>query len=729
MKKFLYVAFFTFVFLFTASIIYLSTIGIETSKLNNLVIKEIKKKEPQIEVVLEKIKIKLDLKKFQLFLSTNNLKITYQNVEIPITELRIYTKLVKILKSKIEINQIVFAIEKLKIQDMQKLSIRIKPSNFKTYLLNNFEGGEIEKAAFDLNLDKDFKISDYQMSGTIKKVKAKIKNNFTIKDLSLNFIADKELVLINSVNASYKKFLISNGSIEVKKKNKIEIKGNFKTKFDLEKTQLSELFKGINFFKVNKIKAKGNLLHEFNLKIDKSFKIVDYDYKSKGDISQSQLVLKKSLRNKFIKKALKKITFEKTNIEINFNKKNKNLLAFDGLYSTDNLNYKKFKIQNSLKKNKQTFIIDLNLSEDLFIDIINFQADSKKKSNIKSKLIFKNNKFIFKSINFTEGKNIISIKDLILSNKGEIESFAYIDLLTFKNGEENNNFKIDLNKKLSIVGEKYDSSHLLKLLSSSKKSELLKNFNGEIIIKLKKLITKSQIPLNDFVLMGIIEKGKFNKLSSKSQFSADEFLDITLKKDPNGKKILEIYSDYPQALLTDYTFFEGVKDGNLFYNSVIDETGSASKLTIENFKIIKAPAFATLLTLADLGGIADILSGKGMSFDYLEINMTENNNVTTVDEILALGKSVSLQMSGYIEKKTGLVSLSGTLVPAKTLNILVSKIPVVGKILVGKKAGEGIFGVSFKLKGLPGKIKTTVNPVKTLTPRFITRALEHAKRK
>ena len=297
MKKFLYVAFFTFVFLFTASIIYLSTIGIETSKLNNLVIKEIKKKEPQIEVVLEKIKIKLDLKKFQLFLSTNNLKITYQNVEIPITELRIYTKLVKILKSKIEINQIVFAIEKLKIQDMQKLSIRIKPSNFKTYLLNNFEGGEIERAAFDLNLDKDFKISDYQMSGTIKKVKAKIKNNFTIKNLSLNFIADKELVLINSVNASYKKFLISNGSIEVKKKNKIEIKGNFKTKFDLEKTQLSELFKGINFFKVNKIKAKGNLLHEFNLKIDKSFKIVDYDYKSKGDISQSQLVLKKSLRN------------------------------------------------------------------------------------------------------------------------------------------------------------------------------------------------------------------------------------------------------------------------------------------------------------------------------------------------------------------------------------------------------------------------------------------------
>jgi hypothetical protein len=47
--------------------------------------------------------------------------------------------------------------------------------------------------------------------------------------------------------------------------------------------------------------------------------------------------------------------------------------------------------------------------------------------------------------------------------------------------------------------------------------------------------------------------------------------------------------------------------------------------------------------------------------------------------------------------------------------------------LVGDKVGEGVFGVSFKIKGLPGEVKTTVNPVKTLTPRFITRALEKMK--
>ena len=52
-----------------------------------------------------------------------------------------------------------------------------------------------------------------------------------------------------------------------------------------------------------------------------------------------------------------------------------------------------------------------------------------------------------------------------------------------------------------------------------------------------------------------------------------------------------------------------------------------------------------------------------------------------------------------------------------------------GEILIGKTVGEGLFGISFKIKGPPDNLKTTVNPVKTLTPRFITRALESVKKK
>ena len=74
------------------------------------------------------------------------------------------------------------------------------------------------------------------------------------------------------------------------------------------------------------------------------------------------------------------------------------------------------------------------------------------------------------------------------------------------------------------------------------------------------------------------------------------------------------------------------------------------------------------------------------------------------------------------------MSLRGTLVPATIINRTISSIPILGKILIGDKIGEGVFGVSFKIKGTPKDLKTTVNPIKTLTPRFITRTLEKIKK-
>ena len=106
--------------------------------------------------------------------------------------------------------------------------------------------------------------------------------------------------------------------------------------------------------------------------------------------------------------------------------------------------------------------------------------------------------------------------------------------------------------------------------------------------------------------------------------------------------------------------------------------------------------------------------------------MSNNKGFLKLDEIYAVGPSISVLMEGYKEN-TGLTSLRGTLVPAKNLNRFLSKIPVIGKIIIPDQIGEGLFGVSFKMKGMPGKIKTTINPIKTITPRFITKALEKVK--
>ena len=130
--------------------------------------------------------------------------------------------------------------------------------------------------------------------------------------------------------------------------------------------------------------------------------------------------------------------------------------------------------------------------------------------------------------------------------------------------------------------------------------------------------------------------------------------------------------------------------------------------------------------MASLQGIADLLTGEGIRFTDFEMKFTQSQNLTEIEEIYAIGPAISILIEGYIERKK-LISLRGTLVPATTINRTISSIPILGDILVGKKVGEGVFGVSFKIKGPPKDLKTTVNPIKTLTPRFITRTLEKLK--
>ena len=191
-------------------------------------------------------------------------------------------------------------------------------------------------------------------------------------------------------------------------------------------------------------------------------------------------------------------------------------------------------------------------------------------------------------------------------------------------------------------------------------------------------------------------------------------------------KYFELYSDLTRPLLSEYSFFKGLSGGKLIFTSIIDGPKSNSKLKIENFKVINAPGVIKLLSLADLGGLVDLAEGEGLSFDMLEINMEKNKNFLKLNEIIALGPSMSVLMEGY-QDESGLTSLRGTLVPAKTLNKMISKIPVIGKIIIPKDLGEGLFGISFKMKGPKNDIKTTINPIRTLTPRFIQKIIERNK--
>ena len=188
-----------------------------------------------------------------------------------------------------------------------------------------------------------------------------------------------------------------------------------------------------------------------------------------------------------------------------------------------------------------------------------------------------------------------------------------------------------------------------------------------------------------------------------------------------------LFLDKAEPIVKRYKFIKGYENGSLDFYSLKKNNKSSSTLKIYDFKLKELPVLTKILTLASLQGIADILSGEGIRFDEFEMNFRNEENLMTINEIYAIGPAISIMMEGYAEKNK-VISLRGTLVPATTINNFIGSIPVLGKILVGQKTGEGVFGVSFKIKGPPKKLETTVNPIKTLTPRFITRTIEKIKK-
>ena len=63
------------------------------------------------------------------------------------------------------------------------------------------------------------------------------------------------------------------------------------------------------------------------------------------------------------------------------------------------------------------------------------------------------------------------------------------------------------------------------------------------------------------------------KITSKGEFGGDNYLDISMKKNENNdKKFLEIFSDLPQPLLTEYSFFKGLSGGKLLFSSIIENS-------------------------------------------------------------------------------------------------------------------------------------------------------------
>lgn len=154
------------------------------------------------------------------------------------------------------------------------------------------------------------------------------------------------------------------------------------------------------------------------------------------------------------------------------------------------------------------------------------------------------------------------------------------------------------------------------------------------------------------------------------------------------------------------------------------ETPGDFRMVINGARMRNAPFLTQILSLASLRGLADTLGGEGVMFSRMEIPLKMSAGRYVIDGARAQGPALGLTASGYVDMTSRAIEIDGVLVPSFGVNSALGGIPIIGDLVVGRD-GEGVFSLTYSVRGSLEKASIAVNPLSALAPGVIRRIFEN----
>ena len=210
-------------------------------------------------------------------------------------------------------------------------------------------------------------------------------------------------------------------------------------------------------------------------------------------------------------------------------------------------------------------------------------------------------------------------------------------------------------------------------------------------------------------LSGLIKDGK--TLSIRIEPGKDDSRDLSVLSNDAGET-LRTFGYYPNMI-------GGQLDISGTFNDRITGSPLSGRLAATDFRIVKAPVLARLVSVLALTGILDELRGQGLSFADLEVPFVRHEGVITLKDARVHGAALGFTASGKIFSHAEVMDIEGTLVPAYVINSALGNIPFLGTLFSGGEKGGGVFAATYKMTGPIEDPKVTVNPLSVLAPGFL----------
>lgn len=357
------------------------------------------------------------------------------------------------------------------------------------------------------------------------------------------------------------------------------------------------------------------------------------------------------------------------------------------------------------------------------------------KGSAKANLVFENNK-LTGIPHFNLSKTDFSLDGKVSLNKaGKI---SLIDIEKIKGPKTSAAAQIEFayqpkyKIKINVSGNDYDLTELFtkrekdqkekaKISPENTDDDLTSTPDTEIFIVVNSLWTNEKTPIKNFAGSAVLKNGiGIHEAHLVGNYGSDKSIKINLDYAPrlNGEYFLNIDSNNAGSTLRVLRLYENMSGGILKIEAKRGtDKNFIGHAKIRDFKIQNTPLLAKLLSVASLSGILDLLKGDGLVFSHFDAPFSYKNKTLKINEAKMFGNVIGFTGTGSVNRLTQNIDIKGIASPAYSLNSMVGKIPLIGKVLAGKDGT--IFAFNYTISETIDSPKININPLSILSPNSI----------
>jgi hypothetical protein len=286
---------------------------------------------------------------------------------------------------------------------------------------------------------------------------------------------------------------------------------------------------------------------------------------------------------------------------------------------------------------------------------------------------------------------------------------------------------IDGGYKLTLRGDQLDMKPMLQrffsLSGDSTGGPTANAVNTSIVadIELKRALGFYKTTAFNLNLDLSLKGADLRKVNLQANLGGDRSISVTTNPTPDGKVMSVAFNDLGTLLrlMNIYPNVEG-GEGSLVVQTVDAEKLDSGRFTLKNFAFVNEKNVSKIVGNHRDSDPTVARSGK-LAFRSGEVEFIRRKDRVEITDAVLAGDTVGGTARGFIYTDEKRYDMTGTYVPLFGLNNAFSKLlgPFAGR------DGEGLFGVTFAIKGPLDKPDFKINPMSALVPGAFRRMFEY----